>query len=130
MLAKITIADYMTKHVLTLHQDVNVKEAIKTLLAHKVTSAPVLDAAGHIVGMFSEKDCMQAVLAQAYNQGGAPNVAEFMTADIVAVHPEDSIVDLAERFHTSQVRSFPVLDDGQLVGIISRTDVLHALVSI
>ena len=43
MLAKITIADYMTKHVFTLKKDTSVLEAIKSLLGHKVTAAPVVD---------------------------------------------------------------------------------------
>ncbi|WP_031432775.1 CBS domain-containing protein [Methylomarinum vadi] len=130
MLAKITIADYMTKHVFTLKRETSVLEAIKSLLAHKVTCAPVVDEHGKLVGMFSEKDSMKVVLDCAYNQGMSGTVGEFMTSDIISVDADASIVDLAERFEDSTIRSFPVFRDNDLVGVVSRTDVLKALTSI
>jgi CBS domain-containing protein len=57
-------------------------------------------------------------------------VGDFMTSEIISVDSDSSIVDLAEKFKKSSVRSFPVFDDGELVGIISRVDIMKALVSI
>lgn len=130
MLAKITIGDYMTKRVFTLKKETSVLVAIKSLLDHKVTCAPVVDEHGKLAGMFSEKDSMKVVLDTAYNQGMSGTVGEFMSSDIVTVDAEASIVDLAERFQESSVRSFPVFDDNALVGVVSRTDVLKALTSL
>jgi CBS domain-containing protein len=130
MLAKITIGDYMTKHVVTLSPETEVKEAIKKMLALKITSVPVLDQNGYLVGIFSEKDCMKVVLEQAYNQGASPKIGEYMSHHVVTVDVDSSIVDLAENFQTSTLRSFPVMDGSELVGIISRADVLKALVTI
>lgn len=130
MLAKITIADYMTKNLMTLKQDADVLAAIKQLLAHKITCAPVVDQSGKLVGMFSEKDSMKVVLDASYNQGMSGKVEDFMSSKILSVTAESSIVDLADKFRDSSVRSYPVFDDGKLVGIVSRTDVLKALVSI
>ena len=130
MLTKITIADYMTKHLVTLKADSNVFDAIKTLLNHKITSAPVVDERGGLLGIFSEKDSMKVVLEQAYNQSASAKVSEYMSCDTITVDADASIVDLAERFQNSNVRAFPVYANQQLVGIISRTDVLRALVSI
>jgi CBS domain-containing protein len=53
-----------------------------------------------------------------------------MNTDIISVDADASIVDLAEQLKDSSVRSFPVFSEDKLVGIISRTDVLRALVSI
>jgi len=130
MLAKITIADYMTKNIMTIKQDIDVLAAIKQLLSHKITCAPVLDQAGKLVGMFSEIDCMEVVLSASYNQGMSGKVSDFMSTDIVSVNAESSIVDLAEKFKDTSLRSYPVFSDKKLVGIVSRTDVLRALVSI
>jgi len=130
MLAKITIADYMTKNIMTIKQDADALAAIKQLLSHKITCAPVLDQAGKLVGMFSEIDCMEVVLSASYNQGMSGKVEDFMSTDIVSVNAESSIVDLAEKFKDTSLRSYPVFDDKALVGIVSRTDVLRALVSI
>ncbi len=130
MTAKITIADYMVKNIMTVKQDDDVLVAIKQLLSHKTTCAPVLDNSGSLVGMLSEKDCMRVVLEFSYNQGMSGKVKDFMRKEIITVNAEASIIDLAEKFKDSSVRSFPVFDDNKLVGVISRTDVLRALVEI
>lgn len=130
MLAKITVADYMTKNLVTLTADTGVFEAVKILLDHKITSAPVIDSRGRLLGMFSEKDVMRIVLESVYNQSMSGKVGEYMTPKPISVNSDSSIVDLAERFEHSSVRSFPVFQDTDLVGIVSRTDVLRALASI
>lgn len=127
MLAKITIADHMTKKIITLKKDFGVFDAIKTLLLHKVTSAPVVDENGKLIGMFSERDSMKVVLNCAYNQGMSGTVGEFMSTDVVTVKADESIVDISEKFLGSSVRSFPVFRGHDMVGIVSRTDILKAL---
>ncbi len=130
MLTKLTISDYMTRNVYTLKKNVNVLAAIKEMLDHKITSAPVLDDNDKLIGMFSEKDSMKVVLDAAYNQDFGGTVGEFMATEFIKVDPEDSIVKLAEQFQSSSVRCFPVMDDVKLIGVISRTDVLKALTSV
>ena len=132
MLAKITVADYMTKRLvtLTLTKDTDVIDAIKKLLDHKITSAPVIDSKGRLIGMFSEKDGVKVFLECVYNQSMSGKVGEYMTTETISVEATSSIVDLAEKFEKSSIRSFPVFEDGELVGVISRVDVLRALVAI
>ncbi len=130
MLAKITVADYMTKKMVTLSQETHVIDAIKKLLEHKITCAPVVDSKGHMLGMFSEKDGMKVFLDSVYNQGMSGKVGDYMTTETVSVDASSSIVDLAEKFQKSSVRSIPVFEDSVFVGVISRTDVLRALVAI
>lgn len=129
MLAKITVADYMAKRLITLTKDTNVIDAIKKLLDHKITSAPVIDSKGHLVGMFSEKDGVKVFLESVYDQGMSGKVGEYMTTETINVDAASSIVDLAEKFEKSSVRSFPVFQDGEFVGVISRVDVLRALIA-
>jgi len=129
MLSKITVADYMTKRLVSLSKQTNVFDAIKKLLENKITCAPVIDEQGQLIGMFSEKDGMRVVLESVYDQGMFGKVEDFMSTDIISVDANSSIVNLAERFKDSTVRSYPVFDHAKLVGIISRTDVLRALVS-
>ena len=130
MLAKITVADYMTKRLVTLTKDTEVIDAIKKLLDHKITSAPVIDSKGQLIGMFSEKDGLKVFLESVYDQGMSGKVGEYMTTETISVDAMSSIVDLAEKFEKSPIRSFPVFQDGEFVGVISRVDVLRALVAI
>ncbi len=129
MLAKITIADYMSKRLVTLSKETDVIDAVKKLLDHKITSAPVVDLRGHLLGIFSEKDVMSIVLETVYNQSMSGKVGDYMSTDVISVDANSSIVDLAEKFQQSSVRSFPVFQGNDLVGIVSRTDVLRALAS-
>ena len=74
MLNKITTADYMTRRLVTLTKDTNVIDAIKKLLDHKITCAPVLGDCGQLIGMFSEKDGMDVFIESVYNQGMSGNL--------------------------------------------------------
>jgi CBS domain-containing protein len=129
MLAKITVSDYMARRLVTLTKDTDVIDAIKKLLDHKITSAPVIDSKGQLLGMFSEKDGMKVFLESVYDQGMSGKVGEYMTTETINVDAASSIVDLAENFEKSSVRSFPVFQDGEFVGVISRVDVLRALIA-
>lgn len=129
MLAKITVEDYMSKRLVTLTKDADVIDAVNKLLDHKITSAPVVDQRGQLLGMFSEKDVMDIVLETVYNQSMSGKVGDYMTTEVISVDADSSIVDLAEKFQQTSVRSFPVFQDNDLVGIVSRTDVLRALAS-
>jgi len=128
MLAKIAVADYMSTHLVTVTPDTDVTKAIK-LLDHKITSMPVVDAHGKLVGVFSEKDGVKVFVEAAYNQGMAGKVAEFMSQES-PVNADESLIDIASKFQNTASRSFPVLQNGELAGMISRIDVLRALASI
>lgn len=130
MLAKIAVSDYMSTRIITVTPDTDVSQAIKKLLDHKITSVPVVDERGKLVGVFSEKDGMKVVIDSAYNQNMAGKVKEFMTKDPVIISAETGLVDVAEKFQDTTARSFPVFKDGELAGMISRIDVLRALIAI
>ena len=106
MLTKIKVSDYMSTTLVTLTESTNIFEAIKTMAEARITSAPVINEASQMVGMFSERDCMNAAICATYNQVAGGGVGEYMS---------------------SHIRSLPVYDDVGLVGIISRTDVLRAI---
>lgn len=129
MLSKITVEDYMSKRLVTLTKEANVVDAVRKLLDHKITSAPVVDQRGQLLGMFSEVDAMKIVLETVYNQSMSGKVGDYMSTEIISVDADASIVDLAEKFEQTSVRSLPVFQDNELVGIVSRTDVLRALAS-
>ncbi len=130
MLNKLSVTDYMATKLVTFTKDTNVFDAIKKMMDYKITSAPVMGDQGELVGIFSERDCITVVIDAAYNQGMAGKVSDFMTAELVTIDADASILDVAEKFNKLHVRSFPVFQDVDLVGIISRTDVLRAMVSI
>ena len=127
MLTKIKVSDYMSTTLVTFTESTNIFEAIKTMVKARITSAPVLNEAGQIVGIFSERDCMNIAIDATYNQVMGGSVGEYMSSDVVSIKAESSILEVANQFNGSNIRSFPVYDDNGFVGIISRTDVLRAI---
>ncbi|HHZ70488.1 MAG TPA: CBS domain-containing protein [Methylococcaceae bacterium] len=127
MLTKIKVSDYMSTNLVTFTESTNIFEAIKTMVKARITSAPVINEAGQIVGIFSERDCMNIAINATYNQVMGGSVGEYMSSQVVSIKAESSILEVANRFNSSHIRSFPVYDDDGFVGMISRTDVLRAI---
>ena len=124
------VRNYMARDLISFYPDTDVLDAIHDLVKHRVAGAPVVDHHGDLIGMLSELDCMRIALeASYYGQRGGP-VSDYMTSNVDTVDAEMNIIDLAERFRTSQFRRFPVVKDGRLVGQISRRDVLRALLEL
>jgi len=130
MLANLTVREYMTPNPVIFTPETDVFAAIRELISRKITGAPVIDTKGKLVGVFSELDCLKITLESAYHEGMPGKVGEFMTTDFQAVDDENSIAEVAEMFTKTNLRQFPVVEEGRLVGIISRVDVLKALVKL
>lgn len=130
MLKNITVREYMSPNPVVFRPEMDVYEAIRKLLEIRTTGAPVVDAHGKLIGAFSELDCLRVVVTSAYHEDMGGKVSEFMTHDLTLMDANDSILDAAEKFSKSALRHFPVMEEGKLVGVISRVDVLKALIAI
>ena len=128
-LDSVTVREYMTPvdKLVKLAPHTEVMSAINQLVKHHISGAPVVDGDGQLVGMLSEMDCMQVGLIAAEDSCVAGPVSQFMKSNVVSVSPEDSLTQLAQLFFTKNFRRYPVIDNGRLVGQISRSDVLKAI---
>lgn len=124
---KSTVRDFMTRELVTFSPSTPIVEAIDTLVKTKISGAPVIDNHGNLVGVLSEKDCMKVALDMKYHQEYGGPVSDFMHTEVLTVQDDMSIAEVAEMFFTSSFRRYPVFKDNQLVGQISRRDVLRAL---
>ena len=130
MTSKISVADFMTTKLITVTPDTDISQAVKLLLDNKVTSLPVLDEHNKLQGVFSELDGMKMVIECTYNQMCHAKVGDVMNKTPETVDSLDSVVDVAVKFQNSPTRSFAVFKNDQLVGMISRADVLKSLMNI
>lgn len=121
------IDDYMTREIISLGPEMDIHAAIKTLIEHRISGAPVVDEAGNLVGILTKKDCLKVAFAASYHQDLGGRVSEYMSAEVETVQTGTSIVDMAERFLGSTYRRYPVFDDDRLSGLISRHDILRAI---
>lgn len=129
MFKSVLIKDYMATNLTTFTPDMEISEAIKFLNTHKISGAPVVDGRGVLAGILSEKDCLQVALQSTYYEDWVGGVVfEYMTADVECVSDTASVVDIADKFLKSSFKRYPVLnEEGNLVGQVSRSDILRAL---
>jgi len=121
------VKDIMTKKLITFQPDMRVLAAIESLLKHKISGAPVVNENGNLVGVLSEIDCMSTIIQDLYYSDSGGSVEDFMSTEITTVNSEMGLVDLAEIFQKKHFRRLPVVDNGILVGQVSRRDVLKAI---
>ena len=128
---KQTVRKYMATHLITFNPDTDIDEAIRTILKHKISGAPVVDKHGKLVGMLSESDCIKTILEGPYNNlpGGTGDVQSYMSRKVVTIDVNKTILELAYEFMNTPYRRFPVIEKEKLVGQISRSDILRAIVN-
>ena len=124
-----TINDCMRRNPLTIHCDANLVQAIETIFEYKLTGLTVTDNDCHAVGILSELDCLRAILTAVYNEGDPEHalVRDAMTKAPITCTPTDSIVEVAQSMLQSRQRRRPVIEDNKLVGQVSSSNILWAL---
>lgn len=122
------VTKYMAKDLITFRPEQDIYEAIDLILKHKISGAPVLGAGGRLVGLLSEKDCLRVMISSAYHNEpiGIRRVSDYMTVNVVTISPDKDVLDVANLFLGSNYRRFPVVEDGKLLGQVSRRDILRA----
>ncbi len=121
------IRDFMASRLRTLRGDVDILNAVDFLAEHALSGAPVVDDLGGLIGVLSEKDCLKLIAEGVNAQTPQGTVSEFMTREVETLPPDMDIYYAAGMFLRKPYRRFPVVQDGKLVGEISRRDVLRAV---
>ncbi len=125
-MSHVTARDFMTTRLVTLRSEMDVFEAVQRLLKNRISGAPVVDAEGMYLGIFSEKCSMHVLLDAAYEQLPSSKVGAFMDTDAQTIDPDTHLLSIAQVFLLTSYRRLPVIEDGKLVGQVSRRDVLKA----
>src|SRR5215208_2608090 len=147
-----TVRDIMDSSPATVHTDTPVEQVVAVLREHELPGVPVIDADGRCVGMVTEADLVlpdddgdlhiphyinlfggtvfleplgrfEGRLRKAF----AANAADMMTRDPDSVDPDTSVKEAARLIHETGHNRLPVVEDGRLVGVVTRLDVLGAL---
>ncbi len=132
---KPTAKQYMTTELITLEKDMNVYYAIGILLNNNISGAPVIDRNKKLIGILSEKDCLEVFAESSQTDIALPSaislgrgtVEQFMTKSISTIKADDDLYSVVDIFLKNNFRRLPVLQDEKLVGQISRRDILKAI---
>jgi CBS domain-containing protein len=142
----VRVRDLMTTNPIVVEPTATVKDIVETLLRHDIRSVPVVDIGGLLVGIVSEADLL--------GREGFPSVryhhlselldekltehrhhwkdrsegitaGEIMTREVITCAPEEAVAVVTRRMLVREARALPVVEDGRLVGVLSRHDLLR-----
>jgi CBS domain-containing protein len=124
-----SIKKYMVplNHMVTLKPDQSIHEAIATILDKKISGAPVLDEHRRLVGNLSEKDCLRILVDHNHKLSlDGKKVSDYMSTKVYTFSPATNVVEAAIEFLNSPIRRYAVVENGALIGEISRREILRA----
>ena len=121
--------DIMQIRLVTATPDIPASEVIDILWDNYITGLPVVDSDMSLVGIVSEKDVLDTAFDILDGSADDPimskNVGDIMTKDIVYFRPDDNLADICQCFKDNAFRRIPVVDNGRLIGLVSRKDIIH-----
>ena len=120
--------DVMTKKVITISPEATLADVVKLLEANGITGVPVVDADEKVIGIITEKDILNFVLTYS-SKVQITKIKEAMTKNVICFTSDTDIDKIALCFSKSDIRRVPIVDEGKLVGIISRKDLISSLIS-
>ena len=141
--------DVMVSPVITVKPSSSVREVAQTLLKERISAVPVVDDQGKLVGIISEGDLLHRAeagtqrrhswwlvglvgdesLASEYIKAHSRKVADVMTRKVVTAAPDSPLHQIAALLEKNSIKRVPIVENGQLVGIISRANLVQALAS-
>lgn len=126
--APILVKDYMTHSLTTFSKDDPIIKVIEALTKYKISGAPVINDRNELIGIISDGDCMKPISENRYYNIpiGDRRVEEFMEINVQTIDKNVNIFDCASLFFKHNCRRFPVIENGKLIGQISRKDILCA----
>lgn len=141
-------ADVMTRNVISIAPDATVEEAVKLMLARGISGLCVVDKAGEMAGILTEGDLLRreelgtqrsrpwwlrllaspARQAADFTRANGRHVRDVMTEDVVSIAQTAPLEDVVEAMEKNRVKRLPVTADGRVIGVVSRSDLLRALI--
>ncbi|MFK7896090.1 MAG: CBS domain-containing protein [Myxococcota bacterium] len=126
----LTARDLMTTGLLRFRPEQSIMEAMTGLLKQGVSGGPVVDEEGRLLGVLSELDCLRVLASDEFyleDQEEGALVEKFMTRDVLSVPPDLGIYAISHYFLTKPIRRLPVVEEGRVLGQVSRRDVLRGV---
>ena len=132
------VGERMTRNPVTITEDTSIDDALHLMRERKVRRFPILDTAGHLVGIVSDKDLLHAAPSPASTLSvyemhyllAKLTVKKVMSSPVITVSPDMPLEDAARIMADNKIGGLPVLDGDKLVGIITETDIFKILLEL
>lgn len=124
-LAEEKVSSIMTDNPITVTPQTLIPKAARLMLENKITALPVVEE-GKLVGILTNSDIMRFIIAETPSLNKAIPIDHYMTNEVVTIDPKTTLLETHRLMGVKRIRSLPVLEDDQLVGIITRTDLMSS----
>jgi acetoin utilization protein AcuB len=132
------VGERMTRNPVTITEDTSIDDALHLMRERKVRRFPIMDKAGHLVGIVSDKDLLHAAPSPASTLSvyemhyllAKLTVKKVMSSPVITVSPDMPLEDAARIMADNKIGGLPVLDGDKLVGIITETDIFKILLEL
>lgn len=122
------VKDVMTRQYPHIELGVSLTDVVNQLQEYSLTGVPVVDKQNRLKGFVSEQDCIRKLISASYFCDSNIKVEEVMSQEPLFIKPDMGLVDLAQKFVTGKPKIYPVVEDDTVVAVVSRSDVMAALV--
>jgi CBS domain-containing protein len=123
--AAILAREIMTKNLVTLSPEMDVFSAVDVLLRKRISGAPVVDCDGTFIGIFSESSSMRVIVNAAYDSLPDAGLMPFVNLDPPTISSDTDLLTICQTFLDQATRRLPVIENGRLIGQVSRRDVMR-----
>lgn len=123
-----TAKDIMRSAEIALKPGMTLDRVSDHLTKHHLPGAPVVDENKKPIGYVSEFDCLRQLMQSSYYCDNTSLVEDVMSTELIISRPDIAIIDLASLMNNSKVNVMPIVEAGKLQGMVSRGDVMRALV--
>ena len=129
------VEEIMKTNVITLTQNHSIDDAYKLMLHHKIRHLPIVDENKHLLGIVSDRDIRDALPSILIDSNKQRNVLvkpikTIMKTNVITGHPLDFVEEIGTVFYEHPISCLPIVKEHTLVGIITKTDLLHTLVEL
>jgi CBS domain-containing protein len=132
---QLAVRDLMTSRPRSVSPDTPLRDAALDMVRAGVAGLPVVDEGGRVVGMLSQRELLQHMLTSYLQRGTPPvpaakakTVRDVMTRSVMCVSPEQPLAEVASMMINKDVDRVPVVREGQLVGFLTRGDIVRKLI--
>lgn len=119
--------DIMIKDVIVVHQTTPLLDAMRILVEKRISGLPVVDKDEKLIGVITEKDLLRLLVSDVITSQEV--VGDYMSLDVQFFSPRDSVIDICEFFIRTNVRRVPIVENGRVMGVISRRDIINLILN-
>ncbi len=130
-ISRLRVRDLMSRDPVTITPDAPLGAALTAMRAREIRHLPVVEPDGRLVGIVTDRDLRQAVLARCHALREADHdlqVQDVMTCGVVTVEPDAAVARAAALMYERRIGSVPVVENGRLTGIVTERDLLRAVI--